>query len=223
MKVLFLQDVRPTARAGELKEVKNGFARNYLIPQKLAVLATSHEVARAEGLRKEAEVRRRQETAEWREIVDRLKEEPIKVIVRTGPTGRLYGSVSAAMIAAEIETAAGRAVDRRSVRIPAPIRTAGKYSIPVQFADGLQSSVDVLVEPDEGSVERMAQARRAQAQDAQARDNQGDPTFAQALDQDAPEPSIFDAISKDVTGKKEAAGKEEAPATRNRKGSKKAK
>ena len=77
VKVLFLQDVRPTARAGEIKEVKNGFARNYLIPKKLAVLATQHEVARAEGLRKEAEARRRQEAAEWREVVASIKETPV--------------------------------------------------------------------------------------------------------------------------------------------------
>jgi large subunit ribosomal protein L9 len=182
MKVLFLKDVRPTARAGELKEVKNGFARNYLIPQKLAVLATSHEIARAEGLRKEAEARRKQEAAEWREIVDGIKEEPIKVIVRTGPTGRLYGSVTAAMIATEIQAVAGRDVDRRSIRIPAPIRTIGKYSIPVQFADGLDTSVDVVVQPDEGSIERMEMAKIAKEENVE--DAEADPTFAEALEQD---------------------------------------
>lgn len=184
MKGLFLKDVRPTARAGELKEVKNGFARNYLIPQKLAVLATSHEIARAEGLRKEVEVRRRQEVAEWRELVDGLKQEPLRIIVRTGPTGRLYGSVTAAMIASEIEKAAGRMVDRRAVRIPAPIRTIGKYSIPVQFADGLDANVEVVVEPDEDSVGRMAQAKSEQANAAKV-----DPTFEQAMEQ-GPDDSI---------------------------------
>ena len=182
MKVLFLQDVRPTARAGDIKEVKNGFARNYLIPQKLAVLATNHEIERAEGLRKEAEARRKAEAAEWREIVETLKNEPIKVIVRTGPTGRLYGSVTAAMIAQEIQTAASREVDRRLIRIPTPIRTLGKYSIPVQFADGVDTNLDILVEPDEDSVNRIEQARQARAEAAEA-----DPTFEEALEQDSSE------------------------------------
>lgn len=185
MKVLFLQDVRPTARAGEIKEVKNGFARNYLIPQKIAVLATTHEIARAENLRKEAEERRRAEAAEWREIIEGLKNEPIKVIVRTGPTGRLYGSVSAAMIAQEIQTVAGRDVDRRSVRIPTPIRTLGKYSIPVQFAGDLEASLDILVEPDSDSVARIEQGRQARAEEAA--EAAADPTFEQALVQDAEE------------------------------------
>ena len=179
MKVLFLQDVRPTARAGDIKEVKNGFARNYLIPQKLAVLATTHEIDRAEKLRKEAEARRRAEAAEWREIVDALKAEPIKVIVRTGPTGRLYGSVTQAMIAQEIEAKASREVDRRSVRIPSPIRTLGKYGIPVQFADEVEATLDVLVEPDEDSVARIEQAK--QARDEAAAE---DLTFEEALEKE---------------------------------------
>lgn len=182
MKVLFLEDVRPTARAGDIKEVKNGFARNYLIPQKLAVLATTHEIERAEGLRKEAEARRKAEAAEWRDLVDKLKEEPIKVIVRTGPTGRLYGSVTTAMIATEIETLVEREVDRRAIRIPAPIRVLGKYSVPVSFADEVETNLDILVEPDEDSQERIAQAKQAQAEAEQA-----DPTFEEALEQDSAE------------------------------------
>jgi large subunit ribosomal protein L9 len=178
VKVLFLKDVRPTARAGEIKEVKNGFARNYLIPQKMAVLATSHEIARAEGLRKAAAEHRRAEAAEWRGIIEKIKETPMKIIVRTGPTGRLYGSVTTAMIAAEIETAAGREVDRRSIRIPAPIRTLGKYSIPVQFADEVESKLDILVEPDADSIGRIEQARRAREEAAAA-----DPTFDEALEE----------------------------------------
>lgn len=161
MKVLFLKDVRPTARAGEIKEVKNGFGRNYLIPNKLAVLATKHEVDRAEGLRKEAEARSRAEAAEWREIVDGIKEQQVKVIVRTGPTGRLYGSVTPAMIATEVEALAGRNIDRRGVRIPAPIRNIGKFGIPIQFADGVNITLDILVEPDEDSVGRMEAAKKA--------------------------------------------------------------
>ncbi len=180
MKVLFLQDVRPTARAGDIKEVKNGFARNYLIPQKIAVLATDHEIARAEKLRKEAEARQKAEAAEWREIVEGLKAEPIKLVVRTGPTGRLYGSVTAAMIATEIESAAGREVDRRSIRIPAPIRTLGKYGIPVQFASEVETTLDILVEPDEDSVARIEQAKQARAEEAAA-----DPTFEEALEQES--------------------------------------
>jgi large subunit ribosomal protein L9 len=180
VRVLFLEDVRPTARAGEIKEVKNGFARNYLIPRKLAVLATKHEIDRAEGLRKEAEARRRREASEWTEILDGIRAQPVRVIVRTGPTGRLYGSVTAAMIATELETVTGRDIDRRGIRIPHPIRVLGKYSIPVQFADGVIADIDVQVEPDVDSAARMSQARRAVVEAAAA-----DPTFEEVLEQES--------------------------------------
>ena len=88
------------------------------------------------------------------------------------------------MIATEIETTVGRDVDRRSIRIPAPIRVLGKYSIPVSFADEVEAKLDVLVEPDEDSQQRIAQAKQAQAEEAQA-----DPTFEEALGQDAAEES----------------------------------
>lgn len=187
MKVLFLEDVRPTARAGEIKEVKNGFARNYLIPRKLAVLATQHEIDRAEGLRKEAEARRREEAAEWREVVDGIKEQQVKIIVRTGPTGRLYGSVTPAMIAEEVEALAGRPIDRRGIRIPAPIRTTGKFGIPIAFADGVEATLDVLVEPDEDSRARIEAARNAVGVDTEAAAAEvtaasADDAFKQALE-----------------------------------------
>ncbi len=201
MKVLFLQDVRPTARAGDIKEVKNGFARNYLIPQKLAVLATQHEIDRAEKLRKEAAERRRVEAAEWRDLVETLKSEPIKIVVRTGPTGRLYGSVTAAMIAEEIQNMVSREVDRRAVRIPSPIRTLGKYGIPVQFADGVDSTLDVLVEPDEDSQIRIEQAKRAREEAATA-----DPTFEEALEQESGED---DGASEGETESEAAGGEAE--------------
>ncbi len=148
MKVLFLQDVRPTARAGDVKEVKNGFARNYLLPNKLAVLATRDELQRADKLRKAAEKRRLREAQEWRDVAEGIAETPIEVEVRSGPTGRLYGSVTSAMIAEKVSELIQREVDRRSVRIPAPIRTIGNYLIPVRFPGEVEADLRILVKSD---------------------------------------------------------------------------
>ena len=130
VKILFLQDVRPTGRAGDVKEVKNGFARNFLIPQGLAVLATEHELQRAAGLRHKAEDRRLVEAREWQEVADALKDQKIRIEVRTGPTGRLYGSVTNTMIAAELSKMTEREIDRKGIQIPAPIRAVGDYKVP---------------------------------------------------------------------------------------------
>ncbi|MEX0761862.1 MAG: 50S ribosomal protein L9 [Dehalococcoidia bacterium] len=148
MKVLFLQDVRPTARAGDVKEVKNGFGRNYLLPQGLAVMATREELKRAEGLRREAEVRRRKEASEWKELADTIRETPVEIKVRSGPTGRLYGSVTNAMIAEKLSEIIDRDVERRGIRIPQPIRTLGTFAIPIRLAEGVETELKVVVEAE---------------------------------------------------------------------------
>ena len=99
MKILFLEDVLPTARAGDIKDVRTGFARNYLIPNKLAAVATVHELRRSKKLREAAEQRRLREVAEWKDVVDNIEGVDIEIKVRTGTTGRLYGSVTNTMIA----------------------------------------------------------------------------------------------------------------------------
>ena len=177
MKVLFLQDVRPTAMAGDVKEVKNGYGRNYLIPNKLAVLATRDELQRADKLRKAAEDRRLKEAQDWQEIANSLAESPIEVEVRTGPTGRLYGSVTSAIIAEKIAEIIDREVNRRNIRIPAPIRTTGVYTVEAKFTGGVDANLKVSVVSDSESkkissaIEAMeAESAEAEAQESQAGD-----------------------------------------------------
>ena len=153
MRVLFLKDVRRTARAGDVKEVKNGFARNFLLPQGLAVFATEHELRRASGLRQQAENRRLAEAQEWQDVADELKEQKIRIEVRTGPTGRLYGSVTNTMIAAELGNLTNREIDRKGIQIPAPIRSVGEYRIPARLVEGVAATLMVEVVADDASIE----------------------------------------------------------------------
>lgn len=158
MKVLFLEDELPTARAGDIREVKNGFARNYLIPRGIAVLATEHQLRRAEKLRAEAEERRLRELNEWRDIAAELAENPVELTVRTGPTGRLYGSVTNTMIAARLSELTGRTIERKRVRMQEQIRIVGTYRLPVRFMEEVDAiitlnvvSEDVVDAEDEAS------------------------------------------------------------------------
>jgi len=181
VKVLFLQDVRPTARAGDVKEVKNGFARNYLLPQKLAVQATEHELRRASALRAQAEDRRLAEAKEWQEVADALKDQKVRIEVRTGPTGRLYGSVTNTMIAAKLGEMTDREIDRRGIQIPAPIRTVGDFKIPTRFVEGVSATIVVEVVADEASIELNKQMEEAQAQMTEEDTNVLDPSFEDVL------------------------------------------
>ena len=168
MKVLFLQDVRPTAMAGDVKEVKDGYGRNFLIPNGLAVLATRHELQRADKLRQAAEARRLKEAQDWREIADSLAETPIEIEVRTGPTGRLYGSVTSAIIADKIAELTEKEVNRRNIRIPAPIRTTGTYTVEAKFIAGVDANLKVSVVSDSESQEISDAIDAMEAESAEA-------------------------------------------------------
>ncbi len=180
MKVLFLEDVRPTARAGDVKEVKNGFARNYLIPQGLAVVASEHELRRAAGLRQQAEERRAAEAKEWQDVSDALKDQKVKIGVRTGPTGRLYGSVTNTMIAAELANMTERDIDRKGIQIPAPIRVVGEYKIPIRFVEGVSTTLIVDVVADDASLELNRQLEEVEAL-VEAESDVLDPSFEDVL------------------------------------------
>jgi len=181
LKVLFLQDVRPTARAGDVKEVKDGFGRNYLIPQGYAVIATEHELRRAASLRQQAEDRRLVEAKEWQEVADGLKEQKVRIEVRTGPTGRLYGSVTNTMIAEKLGEMTNREIDRKGIQIPAPIRAIGDYKIPAKFVDGVSATLAVEVVADDASIELNKQMEEATALLTEEDTNVLDPSFEDVL------------------------------------------
>lgn len=181
MKVLFLQDVRPTARAGDVKDVKTGFARNYLLPQGLAVHASEHELRRASSLRQQAEDRRLVEVKDWQDIADALKEQKVRIEVRTGPTGRLYGSVTNTMIAAQLSEMTSREIDRKGIQIPAPIRTTGEYKIPARFVEGVIATVFVEVVADSASIEMNKQMAEEAAKMTEEDTNVLDPSFEDVL------------------------------------------
>ena len=153
VKLLFLEDVIPTARAGDIKEVKNGFARNYLIPKQLAVIASEHEINRAKKLRDEAQKRRALEIEEWKNLLVDIENTTLELEVRCGPTGRLYGSVTSSMIAEKLEKSIERYVDKKSIKIKSPIRTIGNYKINAHFFEDISAEITVSVIPDELSVD----------------------------------------------------------------------
>jgi len=181
VKVLFLQDVRPTSRAGDVKDVKTGFARNYLLPQGLAVHASEHELRRASSLRQQAEDRRLVEVKDWQDIADALKEQKVRIEVRTGPTGRLYGSVTNTMIAAQLSEMTSREIDRKGIQIPAPIRTTGEYKIPARFVEGVIATVFVEVVADSASIEMNKQMAEEAAKMTEEDTNVLDPSFEDVL------------------------------------------
>jgi large subunit ribosomal protein L9 len=156
MKVIFLQDVPPNARAGDIKDVKNGYARNFLLPRELATMATGGELKRVEGLRRDAEVRRVKEAEEWREVASKLAEETVEILVRSGPKGRLYGSVTNTMLAERLTEVSNVAIDRRGIRFESPVRMLGEYTVPIRYFEGVEGQIVLNVVSVDGGAEAAA-------------------------------------------------------------------
>ena len=134
MKVIFLQDVPNVARAGEIKEVASGYGRNFLIPKKLAVLANSPAVSTIEAQLKIKAGSQVQTEAELVEQAHHLDGKEIVLEARVGAKDRLYGSITSADIAAELQNSTGVVVDKRKLELAEPIRQLGSYEVAIRLA-----------------------------------------------------------------------------------------
>ena len=144
MKVMLIKDVYKLGRAGEIKKVANGYGRNYLIPQGLAVLATPGALKQADRIREQAEARRAIENKELSGLAEQLSELRLDFPVKAGEAGKLYGSVTTQMIADAINEQIEIDVDRRQIDAQ-PIRMLGVHDVSVRLTIDLIPEVSVLV------------------------------------------------------------------------------
>lgn len=148
MEVLLLKDVRRLGKAGEIKKVADGYARNYLLPRGLAVMAT--EAARQELAEQAAAKARRiaNEQARAEARAQDLKDVTLRFTARVGESGRLYGSITSADIAAKLAQIVGAEVDKRKVLLEEPIKEIGKTKVDVRLHSNVAISVTVIVEAE---------------------------------------------------------------------------
>ena len=151
MKVLLLQDVEAIGRTGEVKDVSDGYFRNFLGPKGLATPATASALKML-ATEKDNQARREARLlAENRKLADRIRETQIVMRVRVGDQHRLFGAVTAADIAAELGKKLGFQLDKRHVELEEPIRHLGTYEVPIRLAHGIEPKAKVVVEPLEGA------------------------------------------------------------------------
>ncbi|HPH94415.1 MAG TPA: 50S ribosomal protein L9 [Anaerolineaceae bacterium] len=144
MKVLLIKDVYKLGRAGDVKRVADGYGRNFLMPQGLAVLATPGALRQVETIRTKATARRAALNNEMGSVAEVLGKLTIGFASKAGETGKLYGSITSQMIAEEIERRTGIKVERRQVEVQ-PIRVLGEHSAHVRLTVDLTPVVKVLV------------------------------------------------------------------------------
>jgi len=145
MKVVFLQDVPNVARAGEIKEVANGYGRNYLIPKNLALLAKSSAISLTAAQRKIEAQSQVDNMAEIVKLADQLDGIEVTLKARAGAKDRLYGSITSADIAAELEATTGLVVDKRKMELAEAIRQLGSYEVAIRLAKDVVPKIKVMV------------------------------------------------------------------------------
>jgi large subunit ribosomal protein L9 len=153
MKVLLLQDVYKLGRAGDVKKVANGYGRNYLIPQGLAVLATPGAMTQAERIRVEADKKRAIVNEEMSGVAEQLKDVSLTFPARASETGRLYGSINTRMIADAINEEVGTELSHRQIDSQ-PLRMIGEHTVNVRLTVDLVPEIKVIVHREGESVQQ---------------------------------------------------------------------
>lgn len=149
MKVILVEDMPKLGEVGDVVEVADGYARNYLIPQGIAVLATEGALKQIENLKRQ-EARRRErlrgDAIAFKEQLDGLT---LVFKAKVGETGRLYGSITRSDIAERIEQLTGREVDRRKILLDNPLKELGSFQVPIRLLPDVTAQVTVVVEGEE--------------------------------------------------------------------------
>ena len=149
MEVVFTQDVANQARAGEIRRVADGYARNYLIPKGLAEIATPEVLKRLHKITAEGDETRIRETGAMQDLAAALDGTNISVSARITPTGRYYGAITSSQIAAQLSAASGREIDRRLIEAGEPIREPGEYEVVIRWPGEIQATIHIVAEVEE--------------------------------------------------------------------------
>jgi large subunit ribosomal protein L9 len=147
MRIILHKEVEKLGQPGDIVQVADGFARNYLIPRGLAAPATKGAVDHAERLRKGAEERERRSKDEAQALATRLSKTPIRIAAQAGEDGRLFGSITGHHVAEEISRQLEASLDHRRVRLDEPIRSLGVHQVRVHLHPEVDAGVTVDVVP----------------------------------------------------------------------------
>ncbi len=145
MKVILLQDVPGLGKPGDVKDVANGYARNYLLPRQLVTAATSSELARLRERVAAAQRRVQKQQATNEALAGRLAAVTLTFAVRVGQGRRLYGSVTSQNIVDALQEQEGLSIDRRMIQLRDPLRQLGDFEVGIRIATGVEPKVKVRI------------------------------------------------------------------------------
>lgn len=147
MKVILLQDIKAIGKKGQVLELSDGYARNYIIPRKLGIEATPAELKRIEDMKKAAQNRLDREEQHARQVARQLKDGGIILKVKCGEGGRLYGTVTGADVAEALKETMGLDIDKKRIEMPEHIKSVGEYEAEVKLMSGITSKIRLIIQP----------------------------------------------------------------------------
>jgi large subunit ribosomal protein L9 len=145
MKIILTHEVEGLGSAGDVVEVKDGYGRNYLVPQGLAIRWTRGAASQAEAIKSARASRAVRDVAHAEEIKAKLEGSAVRVPVKAGQGGRLFGAVTAATIATALGEATGESIDKRTIVLGSPIKSLGNHAVSVKLHDEVSASVALNV------------------------------------------------------------------------------
>jgi large subunit ribosomal protein L9 len=158
MKVLLLKDVYKLGRAGDIKKVADGYGRNFLIPQGLAMLATAGALKQVEKIRSQAEIRRTEQNSELKDLAAQINGLALVFNAKAGETGKLYGSITTQDVATAITEKVRYEVKKQQVDMQ-PIRVLGEYTVHVRLTMDLVPEVKIIVHREGEALEEATPAQ----------------------------------------------------------------
>jgi large subunit ribosomal protein L9 len=147
MKLILTAEVTGLGAPGDVVEVKDGYGRNYLVPQGFAMRATKGAEKQVASIKRAREVREVRDTVHAREIKTQLEALSVKLPTRAGSAGRLFGSVTVTDVVAAVKAAGGPILDKRKVELGAPIKTLGTHQVVVRIQGDISAKVALEVTP----------------------------------------------------------------------------
>lgn len=186
MKVILNEDVKHLGEEGDVKEVANGYARNYLLPRGLAMPYTKEAVAYFESIRDQIEARKAEKRENAKSLKERIEALTVTIAVSAGPNGKLYGSVTAQTLADELAKQ-GFDIERKRIEVPgSTIKTAGKFEVSVKLYENAVAKLPVVVEAKLPEVEAKASGKKPRAKKEEAAENTAEASTEAAPGNPAP-------------------------------------
>ncbi len=164
MRVLFLKDVPGVALGGDVKEVKNGYARNYLIPYNIAVLANNESMKQIEKIKVESEKERIALMEDLKAVFESVKDLTINIPMLSSQTGKLYGSVGHDIISNAIKESKNIQIEDRYIKLSESIKEHGVYNIRVEISEEMNTLVKVIVHDPEQNPEELLSSLTAEVE-----------------------------------------------------------